>query len=207
MNRSENISKLTVAMVEVQKEIKGMTPNAKNPFFKSKYITLDGILEYIRPILSKSGIWLTQEAKGLEGNFSIVTTLFHISGEFIKTDSLEMTPTKLDPQTMGSTLTYQKRYQLAALMGISSDVDDDGNHSSGNKTPKEEIKDLDNITHVITKDEAKNLLAIAQTVGVTASQVTTHLLAKFKLSLPSQLNKDQYDIMCKGYENMKKVAK
>jgi len=140
MNKSENITKLTSAMVEVQKEIKGMTPDAKNPFFKSKYITLDGILEYIRPILSKNGIWLTQEAKGLDGCVSVTTTLFHNSGEYIVTESLEMTPIKNDPQTMGSTLTYQKRYQLAALLGISSEVDDDGNRATGNTIPKEDIK-------------------------------------------------------------------
>ena len=36
--------------IEFQKEFKGMTPDATNPFFKSSYITLDGILETVRPV-------------------------------------------------------------------------------------------------------------------------------------------------------------
>ena len=128
MNKSESIKNISTAMIKVQEEIKGMTPDAKNPFFKSNYITLDGILEYIRPLLSKNQIWLVQEAKGLENHVSVRTSLYHSSGEF-----LEMEPSKNDPQVVGSLITYMKRYQLAALLGISSEVDDDGNKASGNK--------------------------------------------------------------------------
>ena len=155
MNTSKEIKNIILAMTKVQTEIKGMVPDAKNPFFKSNYITLDGILEYIRPILSKNGIWLVQEAKGLDLNVSIRTSLYHSSGEFIETESLEMLPVKNDPQALGSTITYLKRYQLSALLGISSEVDDDANkgtygdkghndkpHTNGNTVTTEMLIDM-----------------------------------------------------------------
>lgn len=36
------------------------------------------------------------------------------------------------PQDVGSLITYAKRYQLAGFLGISSDIDDDGNQASQN---------------------------------------------------------------------------
>ena len=49
----ENICK---AFVKFQSEFKGMKPDSSNPFFKSTYISLDGILETARPILAKNGL-------------------------------------------------------------------------------------------------------------------------------------------------------
>lgn len=139
MITSESIKNIATSMLKVQSHIKGMIPDAKNPFFKSNYITLDGILEFVRPILSSEGIWCIQEATGDGEYISVVTRLIHSSGEFLETDILKMKPQKNDPQQMGSCITYAKRYQLASLLGISSEVDDDGNNAtygSGNNKPK-----------------------------------------------------------------------
>lgn len=100
----------------------------------------------------------------------------------------------------GKASTYSLKNVLSKTFMLFSGEDTDNTHS-------DDLNKLDKVVHVITKDEAKNLLTIADKAGVTAAQVTVHLLAKFKLSLPSQLNKEQYNVMCKGYENMKKVAK
>ena len=123
--------------IEFQKEFKGMTPDATNPFFKSSYITLDGILETVRPILSKHNLCVLQEATS-DGEYIFVKTkLAHISGEILETDILRMKPQKNDPQSMGSCITYAKRYQLAALLGICESVDDDGNKATyPDKTPQ-----------------------------------------------------------------------
>lgn len=144
MKTSEEIKQIASAMVEVQKELKGISPNANNPFFKSSYITLDNILEVVRPILSKNGIWLTQEATGDTESITVTTRLTHSSGEFIETDTLKMKPQKInDPQQLGSCITYAKRYQLSAMLGISSEVDDDGNTSSwGTDKPKKITKKM-----------------------------------------------------------------
>jgi hypothetical protein len=42
------------------------------------------------------------------------------------------TPVKLDPQSIGSCVTYLRRYSLAAIVGVSPE-DDDGNAATGKK--------------------------------------------------------------------------
>ena len=78
----ENICK---AFVKFQSEFKGMKPDSSNPFFKSTYISLDGILETVRPILAKKKLAVIQEATR-DGEYIFVNTkLIHESGEMIET--------------------------------------------------------------------------------------------------------------------------
>jgi hypothetical protein len=59
----------------------------------------------------------------------LITKLIHESGEEMISEMI--LPTVQDPQRFGSLITYYKRYQLQALLGIStSDEDDDGNSVS-----------------------------------------------------------------------------
>jgi hypothetical protein len=59
----------------------------------------------------------------------IVTTLFHCSGQWIRSE-LPMIPRDASPQGMGSATAYGRRYGLTAMVGVAQ-VDDDGNQSSG----------------------------------------------------------------------------
>ena len=122
------------ALIQFQNEFQGLRPDAKNPFFKSTYISLDGILQTVRPLLSKNGLAVLQEATGDGEYIYIKTKLVHKSGQSFETDILKMKPVKAnDPQAMGSVITYAKRYQLGALLGICETVDDDANKASGKK--------------------------------------------------------------------------
>ena len=162
MKTSETIKEITTSMVNVQAEIKGIAPNANNPFFKSSYITLDNILEIIRPILTKNQVWLTQEATGDTERITVTTRLTDSSGEYIETDILRMKPQKAnDPQQLGSCITYAKRYQLSSLLGISSEIDDDANASSwGVDKP---IK--------ITKKMAEEMRELCKKKGITEAYI------------------------------------
>ena len=86
-----------------------------------------------------------------------------------------MIPIKNDPQVLGSLITYLKRYQLAALMGISSEVDDDGNKATGaNKnngqanTPNKQNNSFNEAAgsnNGITEPQINRLFAIASSKG------------------------------------------
>jgi len=127
MNKSENIAVLGKALSQFQGEIKNPNNTADNPFFKSKYAPLNDILNLVRPILSKYGLSVVQAPSGDGENIIIYTTLIHSSGEWIEFEPLTLKADKVTAQGAGSAITYGRRYALSAVLGISSEDDDDGN--------------------------------------------------------------------------------
>lgn len=144
MNKSESITEISKALVNFQKEVKQPFKDADNPFFKSKYVPLESVVEAITDIAPNQGLSFTQWALNDEsGRVGVATLLMHESGEFIEYDPVFMQAEKQTPQGAGALITYLKRYTLSAIFGITSDADDDGNDSSGNdkQKPKQPSKD------------------------------------------------------------------
>jgi hypothetical protein len=111
------------ALVEFQSQLKPIEKDAENPFFKSDYLTLAGILKNVLPVLTNCGLSVIQPMR-VEGDKTILQTkLTHTSGEFVLSEMIM--PTIVDAQKFGSLITYYKRYQLQAMLGISSVSDDD----------------------------------------------------------------------------------
>lgn len=87
------------------------------------YADLPAIFEVINPLLKKHGLGFTQPLQGE----SILTILFHIeTGETI--ESLTSIPVDTGSrmniyQSMGSGITYYRRYAISSLLGIVTDVD------------------------------------------------------------------------------------
>lgn len=134
MEKSENIKELAKAIITFHSKVNKIKKDAKNPFFKSNYATLSNILESIEIPLTESGLAFTQFPDGENG---LTTMLIHAeSGEFMQS-TYNMKPVKDDPQGRGSAITYQRRYALAAILGLNIDDDDDANTAThGAKAPK-----------------------------------------------------------------------
>ena len=128
---------ISKSMVEFQSKLKPINKDAENPFFKSSYLSLSGILEATLPILSECGLAITQPMR-IDGELAILQTkITHENGEFILSEMV--LPYVADPQKFGSLITYYKRYQLQAMLGIcGKEDDDDGNNASydPNKKPQ-----------------------------------------------------------------------
>lgn len=121
-------------------EIQGMNlrfeKSAENPFFKSKYLPLEAIQEKLNPVLQEKGLVVFHQVR----DNNVVTVV----GETESGDALESAfplPAGLDPQKVGSAITYGKRYNLGALFNIITDEDDDGNVTA--QKPKKINKDED----------------------------------------------------------------
>ncbi|WP_239733034.1 ERF family protein [Mammaliicoccus sp. E-M26] len=151
MNKSESIVEISKAMAKFQSEVKQPFKDANNPFFKSKYVPLESVVESITSIAPKHGISFVQWASNDDtGRVGVSTMIMHTSGEYIEFDPVYMNADKNTAQGAGALISYLKRYSLSAVFGITSDQDDDGNHASGNtnkpkQSPKakpEQIKNL-----------------------------------------------------------------
>lgn len=128
MEHSETINQIAAAVIAAQGELGAAKKTADNPFYKTKYADLAGVIETARPVLTRHGLGVVQSAD-CDGELAVVETLLvHTSGEWFKSRTV-LKPTKADPQGMGSAVTYARRYAFMAIIGLAAE-DDDGNAAS-----------------------------------------------------------------------------
>ena len=108
--------------------------DADNPFFKSKYASLDHIQSHIKEPLKQAGLVVIQR-NIYDGQLFVETKVIHAeSGEF-EVSIFPVIVQKNDAQSYGSAVSYAKRYSLSGLLNlIIQDSDDDGNSAGGNNT-------------------------------------------------------------------------
>lgn len=133
MKHSENINEIFAALAKAQAKIKPVKKDGSNPHLGNKYTTLDAIIDAIKTPLSENGISFLQPLGTDERGLILETWLTHSSGQYLMSDVV-VSPMSgnrgvNEMQALGSSLTYLKRYTLAALLGIASDDDDDGNRA------------------------------------------------------------------------------
>lgn len=140
MKTSDSIAKLAPALLKAQREVKAAVKTGTNPHFKNRYAPLEEVISACKDSLNANGITFLQGAEPTNGDtLDLTTRLLHESGEWIES-TLSMKPVKVDPQGIGSCITYARRYALAAICGMASEEDDDGNAASQPETPKKETK-------------------------------------------------------------------
>lgn len=132
MEMSESIVDLAKALTVLQGQLKTVPKDKVNPVHKSKYADLSAIWEMCRKPLADNGLSLVQTTEIAENNVILETTLLHSSGQWLR-GKLSLNPAKLDPQGVGSSMTYGRRYAMCALLGIAADEDDDGGGGSRGK--------------------------------------------------------------------------
>lgn len=138
MNKSESIVELAKALAAFQGEAKNPPNTAENPHFKSRYAPLSEILNSVRPVLAKHGLSVIQSPGGDGDMVSMTTLLLHSSGEWVMAGPLTLKADKPTAQGAGSGITYARRYSLSAVLGISSEDDDDGNQANKTENKKSE---------------------------------------------------------------------
>lgn len=123
---SADIGKLAAALNKAQGEMGSAMKDAANPHFRSKYATLEAVVEVAKPSLVKHGIAYTQAPGAIvDGSLEMTTMLMHgESGQWIRS-TLHVPLGKRDAQGVGSAISYARRYSLMSVLGIPAE-DDDG---------------------------------------------------------------------------------
>lgn len=107
-------------------EIGAIAKKDDNPFFKSKYFDINSLLHHCEPILFKYRLFALQPIIGGQ----VVSRIINIDNTSeIDETSWTIPPTIMDPQKVGSAITYFRRYLLQAQLGLQAE-DDDGNKAA-----------------------------------------------------------------------------
>jgi len=129
---------------EVQQAIGKISKDKKNPFYKSSYFDINGLLDVLMPELKKQGLIVMQPISCKIIDTAVVNSLMTIISDGDKAVDYSMAlPMNIEPQKLGSAITYYRRYSLQSLFCLSAE-DDDANATKGT-TPvkKETTKDID----------------------------------------------------------------
>lgn len=127
MDSFDNIGPLAAALAKAQaayppiprdREVEVQTRTGGK--YKFKYAPLDTILNAVRKPLSDNGLAITQL---LDGGH-LTTVLFHETGAYLSA-SMPLPNGDGSPQSLGSAITYLRRYSLQAMLGIAAEEDDD----------------------------------------------------------------------------------
>lgn len=150
-HKSWDINELLTALSKAQAEMDTAGLTNVNPFFKSKYADLAEIVKSSRPALTRHGLSVIQYIEQNEQGSILVSMLGHASGQYI-TSQMPITPAKTDVQSLGSYITYLRRYSYAALVGVVvCDEDDDGESSMERSSkPKVALINEEQFSHLIT---------------------------------------------------------
>lgn len=119
-------SDLVAALCELTEIVADETADTGQ--YTYRYATLAGIMRAVRPILAAHHLVVSQTLVGDEATIAVQTVLLHSSGEQHASGWL-VVKAPGTAQQIGSWVSYLRRYQLTALLGIAIE-DDDGRSSS-----------------------------------------------------------------------------
>lgn len=134
MIKSETITKIAPAFLKAQKAMDAVTKDAKNPFFKSNYASLNAVMDVCKAPLNDNGILVMQPVNGEY----VETVLIHESGEWFACQTALVVAKQNDPQALGSAISYARRYGLMSMLGLPAEDDDAESAMSRNRPVEKE---------------------------------------------------------------------
>ena len=132
---------LAAALVKVIGDLKNPSPDAENAFLHNEYVSLNKLLQLIKPPLMQEGLVLVQMVEpGLQAEADrLVTRIWHKSGESFEDGGIPLyCKDRNNPQAFASVQTYARRNGIQNLLGLA--VDRDADDDAAEAVPEEIIK-------------------------------------------------------------------
>lgn len=114
--------KLLQKLNEFRKTVGIVRKDATNPFYNSKYATLESVLNTIEKPLNDLNLGYIQLIDGE----NLKTIIYDADSDEKIESSIKLIVATPDMQKLGSAITYARRYSLVAMLGLEQE-DDDGN--------------------------------------------------------------------------------
>lgn len=131
---------LLAAMLAVQSEAPTLpkdrtveVPTKSGGKYTYSYTPLDTIVEKIGPLLHANGlVWSTRPSWREDVGPTLKYKLAHAPSGEIEEGEMPLMLADQDAQSMGSAITYMRRYAFCAVLNLVADMDDDGALATGN---------------------------------------------------------------------------
>lgn len=229
MNKSESIDKLAAALAkaqgefpEIEKKSTVKVATKSGGTYEFHYADLSEIINKTKKALSSNELSFCQDQfftaipNGMI--IGVETTLMHSSGQWLAT-RVEIPEKYSTMQTLGSALTYARRYCLNLALGVSSEEDTDANDidprtknfskdgkssSQGNQpsqqrnsNPPANNQQLD----LISEPQVKRLWAMSSENKISDNDMKS-LLKGFGFDSSKKITKNKYDKICQAIVEM-----
>lgn len=171
---SEQIAELVKALVKFQAKIEpiGKNKEVSQGSFKYNYADLPTIMGTIKLPLVENGLAITQ----CFNDDNLVTTLWHTSGQWIAS-SMKFMRENLPIQKEGSEITYRRRYALSAILGLSTEEDDDGTAANDREEPaKKSVWGSKIVSPPVVAEEPINKMEALKEAVEKAGMPSKHIL-------------------------------
>lgn len=193
-------------LLDVQTELKA--PKGQfNKFGNYSYRSCEDILEAVKSLLVKyqATIIITDEIKLIGDRYYVeakVKFIDVVSGQFIENSALareDENKKGMDlAQVTGSCSSYARKYALNGMFCIDDCKDADATNN-GKEDNNKSHSQVDASARKLSDKQLARLYAIANKAGTDKDLVKQQVFKKFNKEV-KDLSKQEYDIVCNGYE-------
>lgn len=182
-HQSAEVDKIFAAVVALQSEINN--PKKSKQGHGYKYAELAQIIELSREPLATKGLAVAQYCTAIDGQSYLVTQMIHSSGQWLRGYyPLEKAGMRAvnDAQQMGAAMTYARRYNLAAILGVAQE-DDDAASVPAQRTQQQNQPPQQSQKVAVDVLEGQTLNAVTQWLseGMMVQHVIERLQTKYTL--------------------------
>ena len=165
---------LIEALVEFHKTVPPINKTANAQY--GKFADLETVLSTVTPHLIKNGLVISQAFEPSEGLEPIlVTRLLHVSGaELVSRLPMIIGKGRNALHDFGASCTYMKRYALLAMIGLTADMDMDGDFADEKPaaktkpTPAPKVKDIADEDQPLSESERDLLLGLIKEMSASS---------------------------------------
>lgn len=121
------------AMMDFRGKVDQVERTSKNEFLSYKYANINNIIDTIKPVLYELGMGYVQTVQYIDGVDLLNTRVYLVNHpeEFIESN-IRLVMAKEDSQSLGSSITYNRRYALWSMFSLEVH-DDDGERATQTK--------------------------------------------------------------------------
>jgi len=174
--------------------------DSDNPFFKSKYASIQSLLSCCKDALAEFGFCILQPIVMEDGVLFVKTILAHKDGGEV-ISKFPLPPLNMNSknpiQDQGKAITYYRRYAIQSMLNLSTDEDDDANFYSDTKNGCQTSSN-----EIINESQVKALISAYEKLDGKRQHIAYNALKNLKIDKFQNVPCNRYPGYMKLLENL-----